>query len=379
MTAGHKLGIGVVGAGRWASLAHLPGWARDERCRIVGICDREPERAAAAADQYGAAVVTGDYRVLLDREDIDVIDVVTRDSEHYPVNLAAVEAGKHVLSEKPVAHDHHDVRRIAELARAKGLKTKVGFTFRYSPAVRYLKDMLARGDLGTPYIYNAYEQNSQWLSPRSPLRSQERVNSGRIQVASLEGYGAPVIDIGHWFMESDLTAVVGVLRNFVPERLIAATGAVARTNIDDGDIFIGEFASGAICSVQSSFVTVGNYPGIEVRVYGSEGAAIARLVEEFGICETLKIARPDDVEFREVEVPARYYPPGGSPRESWRTLYYANLTANFASEVLGETDGNEGNFDDGLRVQEVINAVEISHHERRWVSLPLDGAGGAAR
>jgi predicted dehydrogenase len=379
MTAGHKLGIGVVGAGRWAGLAHLPGWARDERCRIVGICDREPERAAAAADQYGAAVVTGDYRVLLDREDIDVIDVVTRDSEHYPVNLAAVEAGKHVLSEKPVAHHHHDVRRIAELARAKGLKTKVGFTFRYSPAVRYLKDMLARGELGTPYIYNAYEQNSQWLSPRSPLRSQERVNSGRIQVASLEGYGAPVIDIGHWFMESDLTAVVGVLRNFVPERLIAATGAMARTNIDDGDIFIGEFASGAICSVQSSFVTVGNYPGIEVRVYGSEGAAIARLVEEFGICETLKMARPDDVEFREVEVPARYYPPGGSPRESWRTLYYANLTANFASEVLGEIDGNEGNFDDGLRVQEVINAVEISHHERRWVSLPLDGEGGAAR
>jgi len=379
MTAGHKLGIGVVGAGRWAGLAHLPGWARDERCRIVGICDREPERAAAAADQYGAAVVTGDYRVLLDREDIDVIDVVTRDSEHYPVNLAAVEAGKHVLSEKPVAHDHHDVRRIAELARAKGLKTKVGFTFRYSPAVRHLKDMLTRGDLGTPYIYNAYEQNSQWLSPRSPLRSQERVNSGRIQVASLEGYGAPVIDIGHWFMESDLTAVVGVLRNFVPEWLIAATGAMARTNIDDGDIFIGEFASGAICSVQSSFVTVGNYPGIEVRVYGSEGAAIARLVEEFGICETLKMARPDDVEFREVEVPARYYPPGGSPRESWRTLYYANLTANFASEVLGEIDGNEGNFDDGLRVQEVINAVEISHHERRWVSLPLDGEGGAAR
>jgi predicted dehydrogenase len=384
MTAGNQLGIGVVGAGRWAGLAHLPGWARDERCRIVGVCDREPDRAAAAADQYGAAVVSTDYRVLLDRDDIDIIDVVTRDSEHFAVNLAAVQAGKHVLSEKPVAHDHHDVRRIAALARASGLKTKVGFTFRYSPAVRYLKDMLTRGDLGVPYIYNAYEQNSQWLSPQSPLRSAppsraERVNSGRIQVASLEGYGAPVIDIGHWFMESDLTAVVGVLRNFVPERMIAATGAMARTNIDDGDIFIGEFASGAICSVQSSFVTVGNYPGIEVRVYGSEGAAIARLVEESGICETLKMAQPDDVEFREVEVPARYYPPGGSPRESWRTLYYANLTANFASEVLGEVDGNEGNFDDGLRVQEVINAVEISHHERRWVSLPLDGEGGAAR
>jgi len=371
MTAGNQLGIGVVGAGRWAGLAHLPGWARDERCRIVGICDREPERAAAAADQYGAAVVTGDYRVLLDREDIDVIDVVTRDSEHYPVNLAAVEAGKHVLSEKPVAHDHHDVRRIAELAGAKGLKTKVGFTFRYSPAVRYLKDMLTRGDLGTPYIYNAYEQNSQWLSPRSPLRSQERVNSGRIQVASLEGYGAPVIDIGHWFMESDLTAVVGVLRNFVPERLIAATGAMARTNIDDGDIFIGEFASGAICSVQSSFVTVGNYPGIEVRVYGSKGALIARLVEEHGVAETLRSATADAVEFEPVEVPQRLYPPGGSVNEDWPTLYYSNLTANFVDEILAGRE-NEGGFADAAWVQEVITAVERSHHERGWVSLPLE-------
>jgi predicted dehydrogenase len=376
--AGERLGIGVVGAGRWAGLAHLPGWARDERCRIVGICDVDPERAAAAAERYHPEVVTQDYRVLLDRDDIDIIDVVTRDGGHFPVNSAAIEAGKHVLSEKPVAHDYRDVRRLAELARSKGLKTKVGFTFRYSPAVRYLKDMISRGDLGTPFIYNAYEQNSQWLSPMSALRSQERANDGPIRVASLEGYGAPVIDIGHWFMESDLTSVVGLMRNFVPERLIAATGQMARTNIDDGDIFIGEFASGAICSVQTSFVTVGNYPGIEVRVYGSEGAAVARLIEEFGICETLKMAKPDDVEFREVEVPASYYPAGGSPRESWRTLYYANLTANFASEVLGEIEGNEGNFDDGLWVQEVINAVEISHHERRWVSLPIGAPLGGA-
>ena len=372
-----RLGIGVIGAGRWANLAHLPGWARDDRCQIVGICDLDGDRAAAAAAQFGAEVATTDYRELLKRDDIDIIDVITRDSEHLALNSAALDAGKHVLSEKPVAHDHRDVAALAEFARSAGLKTKVGLTFRYSPAVRYLKDLIRSGSLGSPYIYNAYEQNSQWLSPQTPMRSRGAAVDGPIQVASLEGYGAPVIDIGHWLMESDLTAVVGVLRNFVPERVLAATGALARMNIDDGDIFIGEFASGAICSVQTSFVTVGNYPGIEVRVYGSEGAAIARLIEEFGICETLKIARPDDVEFREVEVPARYYPPGGSPRESWRTLYYANLTASFASEVLGDTEGNEGNFDDGLWVQEVVNAVEISHRERRWVGLPLEPNFGA--
>jgi predicted dehydrogenase len=376
--AGKRLGIGVIGAGRWANWAHLPGWARDDRCQIVAVCDTDPERAAAAADKYGA-VATGDYTDLLKRDDIDIIDVVTRDSEHYELNCAAIEAGKHVLSEKPVAHDHHDVAAVAAAARANGLKTKVGFTFRYSPAVRYLKDMLRRGDLGTPFIYNAYEQNSQWLNPQTPLRGRERAADGPIRVASLEGYGAPVIDIGHWFMESDLTSVIGMMRNFIPERVVADTGKLTRVNIDDGDIFLGEFASGAICSVQSSFVTVGNYPGIEVRVYGSQGAAIARLVEENGICETLRTASPDAVEFREIEVPASYYPAGGSPRESWRTLYYANLTANFASEVLGEIEANEGNFDDGLWVQQVINAVEISHHERRWVDLPLDGSGPADR
>jgi predicted dehydrogenase len=369
--ADERLGVGVAGAGRWANLAHLPGWARDPRCRVVGVCDTDSARAGAAAARFDAPVATTDIRELLTRDDIDIIDVVTGDGEHFGITWAALEAGKHVLCEKPVAHDHRDVRRAAGLARSMGLKTKVGFTFRYSPAVRYMKFLIDRGYLGTPYIYNAYEQNSQWLSPLTPLRGEARADDGEIRVASLEGYGAPVIDIGHWFLGCDLTSVTGVLRNFVPERMIASTGKLARVNIDDGDIFLGEFASGAICSVQSSFVTVGNYPGIEVRVYGSEGAAIARLVEESGICETLRVAKPDDVEFREVTVPSRFYPPGGSARESWRTLYYANLTASFASEVLGEADASEGNFDDALRVQEVINAVEISHRERRWVDLPL--------
>ena len=83
------------------------------------------------------------------------------------------------------------------------------------------------------------------------------------------------------------------MRNFIPERMVRATGRMMRMNIDDGDIFIGEFANGAIGSVQTSFVTVGNYPGIEARVYGSEGALICRLVEEDGICESLKAATPD--------------------------------------------------------------------------------------
>ena len=154
-------------------------------------------------------------------------------------------------------------------------------------------------------------------------------------------------------------------------RSVRATGTMMRMNIDDGDIFIGEFASGAIGSIQTSFVTVGNYPGLEARVYGSEGALICRLVEENGICESLKAATKDQVEFRELTVPQEYYPPGGSPRESWRSLFYANLVSSFISEILDESQANEANFDDGAHVQELINAVEKSFRERRWVSIPL--------
>jgi predicted dehydrogenase len=159
--------------------------------------------------------------------------------------------------------------------------------------------------------------------------------------------------------------------------MVRATGRMMRMNIDDGDIFLGEFANGALGSVQTSFVTVGNYPGLEARLYGSEGALICRLVEENGICEVLLAAKPDAVEFRELTVPERFYPPGGSPRESWRTLFYANLISSFITEIQEGADHNEADFRDGARVQEVINAVELSFRERRWVSLPLDGGAEA--
>ena len=162
------------------------------------------------------------------------------------------------------------------------------------------------------------------------------------------------------------------MRNFIPERMVRATGRMMRMNIDDGDIFIGEFANGALGSIQTSFVTVGNYPGIEARLYGSKGALICRLVEEDGICERLWSATPDQVEFQELPVPERFYPPGGNREESWRSLFYANLVSSFIGEILAEAPGNEGNFDDGAWVQETINAVEQSFRERRWV----DAAAG---
>ena len=362
----------MLGAGAWARSAHLPGYRRDPRCQIVDIADTVLERAQEAAREFNVGVATADPYELIRRDDIDLIDVCTPNHTHFDLAWAALEGGKHVLCEKPVAFDFRDTRRARDLAKSRGLKTRVGLTFRFSPAMRYMRELVADGFIGTPFFFNGYEQNSQWLDPMTPLRQVDPdADQSVLQVSSLEGYGAPIIDLAHLFVGSDLTQVVGTMRNFIPERMVRATGRFMRMNIDDGDVFIGEFANGALCSIQTSFVTVGNYPGIEARIYGSKGALICRMVEEGGVAETLRAATPDAVEFRELEVPARFFPHGGTREESWRSLFYANLINSFIGEILSGDSANEGGFEDGAWVQEVINAVEKSYRERRWVSLPL--------
>jgi len=87
--------------------------------------------------------------------------------------FAVLEAGRHCLVEKPVCHDYRDVLRAHRVAKAKGLKSKVGLTFRYAPAVMYMFDLIRDGFIAQPFIFNGYEQNSQWLDPEEPLRQAD--------------------------------------------------------------------------------------------------------------------------------------------------------------------------------------------------------------
>lgn len=386
-----SLGIGVIGAGRWSAAAHLPGFQRSPRSRLVAICDLDRELAAARARQFKIPHVVADAAALLARDDVDVVDIVTR-GDHQRLVFEALEAGKHVLVEKPVCHDFRDVWKAHAIAESKRLKTKVGLTFRYAPATMYMFDLIREGFVGTPYVFNGYEQNSQWLDPDNPMdkriHRQKPVgeppwgaDSSRegIAVSSLEGYGAPTIDIGLECVGADLAQVVGILANMVPlRRRTNLDSQRERINIDDLDIFMGEAKNGALFSMQSSYVTVGNYPGIEARIFGSEAAIKVRLVEERGVIQTIHTATKDAVEFVEREIPARYFPPGARPDDPWSTAFYGNLVHDFCGEILSGGPVNQGNFAQSARVQEIINAVTLSHRQRRWVELPLPADQGGS-
>ena len=368
--ASERLGVGVIGAHAWAQEAHLPGYAAYDRVRLVAIADTVPERARALAERFGIERVYDNADALINDPDVQMVDVCSPTDTHLPLSLAAIGAGKHVLSEKPLAHGAADAFMAARAAKAAGVRTKLGFTFRYSPAIRQIHDWIADGTLGQVFHVHALEQNCQFLDPLFPLRQVPAdADRGRLIPSSIVGYGSHLVDLVRWCV-GDFKSVAASMSNFVPQRIVRGEEGLQRIPVEDGTVAIAEFESGAQGILQSSYIAVGNYPGIELRVYGSKGAAVARLVEEFGVAETLTFATPEAVEFKPITLPASTLPPGATLGTPWPELYYRNLVRHFVDEILDDKEA-ECTFYDGAKSEEIVNAITLAHFERRWVDLPL--------
>jgi len=364
-----RLGVGVIGAHAWAEQAHLPGYHAYERAELVAICDTVPERAEAMARKFGVRKVYTDAQQLIDDPDVQMVDVCTPTDTHLPLSLAAIRAGKHVISEKPLAHDAADAFMAARLADEHGVRTKLGFTFRYSPAIRQIHRWIRDGTLGELFHVHGLEQNSQFLDPTYPLRQVPAdADWSALIPSSVVGYGSHLLDLVRW-CAGEYRSVIGSMHNYVPQRLVRGYDGPQRIPVEDGTVALAEFASGAQGILQTSYIAVGNYPGVELRVYGSRGAAVARLVEEGGVAETLHFATPDAVEFRKIDLPDTAYPPGTTLHTPWPELYYRNLIRHWVDEILDDRPG-ECTFFDGAKSQETVNAIVRSHLERRWVDLP---------
>ena len=304
-----------------------------------------------------------------------------------------------VLVEKPVAQDYRRVKELDELAKAKGLKTKVGLTFRYAPAEQYMFDLVREGKIGTPWLYNGYEQNSQFLNPWYARDKRLRKDwpelpivgtdpdPKAIVIGSVEGHGAPTIDIGLGLVGiggGGIEKLVCQMANLLHQRRRYNVDTELSTiNWDDADMWIARTREGNLFSMQGSFVTVGNRPGITAWIYGDRGALKATLIAdpETGAIQKLEYAdgwaSPDAdaaaVKYRELEIPDTYWNPGHQPDDEWDTAFYGCLVQNFLEEIVSGGEKNEGNFEQSARVQELINAAELSHREERWAYLPLEG------
>jgi predicted dehydrogenase len=134
-----KVRVGVLGAGAWAEFAHLPATSVIRAASWSRSPTLSSTRRTSSREKFDIPQVYATHEELIAREDIDLVDVCTPSATHFALSWAALEAGKHVLCEKPVAYDYQDTLRAAALAKQKGVKTKLGFTFRYSPAMQYMK------------------------------------------------------------------------------------------------------------------------------------------------------------------------------------------------------------------------------------------------
>jgi predicted dehydrogenase len=219
--------------------AHIPGWKRDPESKSW-FSRTWCGSARKLARQLSISEVTTDWQAAVSRPDVDVVDVVTPSSTHFELAIAALESGKHVLCEKPVAYDYRETRRASELARKKGLKTKLGFTFRYSPGVQ-CEGASTRGFVGRVFFFNGYEQNPNGSTSGASRRRISRPERPPDVVS--RGLRGPIIDIGHCG-SAPTRPGSRVMTTSSPREGCEARGDEAM-NIDDGDIFIGEHENGA--------------------------------------------------------------------------------------------------------------------------------------
>ena len=151
--------VGIIGCGGIANGKHMPGLATVKNAQMVAFCDIEIERATKAAKDYGVsgAKVYTDYKELLKDQEVEVIHVCTPNLSHSFITIDALESGKHVMCEKPMAKTAEDARKMLEVAKNTGKKLTVGYQNRFRSDSLYLKEACERGDLGDIYFAKANE------------------------------------------------------------------------------------------------------------------------------------------------------------------------------------------------------------------------------
>ena len=359
------LRVGIIGAGNWATTAHLPALAAQPGVSVVGITDANPDHTREFSEKFGVPAYPN-LEQMLSKADLNILDVVTSRGMHFEPVMAGMKRNLDILCEKPLGHTIQETRKLYQESRARKLVTHMGFTFRYSPAIQYLRDLVHAGFVGKVYHVQGFEENAQLVNPHTPL---PRIGfSRKTDSGALHGYGSHLLDLVRWTL-GEFEQVMGDMATYIKERPVLGENTSLPVEVDDSTIVLGKMMSGVQATMQFSKIAMGNGPGVEMRIFGSEAALWVRLEESPLGYEHLWVADLADRNFKPLPIPAQYKE-GHDPNLNWPQDYYTALVRHFIERVRErETTEGSSDFSDGLRAQELLEAIERSHFERCWVTL----------
>ncbi|MER6015181.1 Gfo/Idh/MocA family protein [Streptomyces bluensis] len=397
-TAPPALGVGMVGYS-FMGAAHSQGWRTvghvfdlPLRPVLAAIAGRDAHAVRAAADKHGWAAAETDWRALIARDDVQLVDICTPGDSHAEIAIAALEAGKHVLCEKPLANSVAEAQAMvsaAEAARSRGQLAMVGFNYRRVPALTYARRLIADGRLGTlRHVRISYLQD--WLvDPDFPLTwrlQREHAGSG-----ALGDLGAHIVDLAQYLAGEVLVGVSAQMETFVKERPrhdgasfgLAASGATLRgpVTVDDAALFTGRLVSGALATFEATRMASGRKNALRLEVNGEFGSLAFDLerLNELSFHDHREPAATAG--FRRILVTEAEHP----YLEGWwppgHALGYEHTFAHQARdlvEAIASGTDPMPSFADGLQVQRVLAAVEESA-QKNSVYTPVQAVQAEVR
>ena len=385
MTGGAQLRIGVVGYGMMGR-AHCYGYRAAPLIHALPVTPvvtvmsgrHEPALAAAAA-ACGVGEHVTDWRQLIERDDVDVVDICTPPGTHAEIAQAAAAAGKAVLCEKPLAVSYAQAAAALAAVTRAGVHNAVGFNYRKLPAVALMRQMVADGVVGEVRLWRASWLSDEFTDPATPWDWRFDRAMGGTTIADL---GSHLIDLARW-MVGEISEVSAQSQTFITERPVAGTGPAAggsrAVTVDDASSALLRFASGARGTLEVARSAVRRPCDFMVEVNGSSGTLMfsyARLNELW-----YGSAADDPARYGMQRIRAEH--PSHPYAADWWPIgqgigYGASFVNQMADLLAGWPDAPwVPGFADGTAVQAVCEAMELSAAEHRWVSLAEITAAGS--
>ena len=375
-----ELGVGMIGYGFMGKMhsyayASLPFIYHPlpARIKLIGACAPSEASRALAVETAGYEFTTPDYRELLDRRDIDIINVCTPNYLHKEQAIAAIKAGKHVYCDKPLALTASDAEEMAALARGSGLTCQVTFHNRFSSALLRARQLVEDGFLGDVLSFRAVYLHTGYNDPKRPISwKMQRETSG---AGALLDLGTHVIDIVRW-LAGDFSKVNARLRTHIKERPAhAGSSELVPVTVDDVAMMQVELPNGALGSIEVSRIATGATDDLRFEINGSRGAIAFNLMDAnwLSVYDDTRPSGPygGDRGWQRIEC-IQGYPkpavlPGGRTPVGWMRFHIASLYS-FVSNVV-ESRAGEPSFDDGLAVQRVMDAAMLSSQTGSWQGI----------